>query len=73
MPGHHIETEYLNINKQLCTACGECVEVCPDQVLKVVGFNFIIKHQHVKVVQPENCTGCLSCVAACPEGAIQAL
>ena len=44
MARHHIETEYLDIDKKSCTACGECVEVCPNQVLKVVGIKFIIHH-----------------------------
>jgi len=56
-----------------CTACGECVEACSNQVLKVVGIKFIIHHQHINVVKPEDCTGCLSCVEACPEGAIREL
>ena len=47
MARHHIETEYLDIDKELCTACGECVEVCSNLVLKVVGINFIIHHQHI--------------------------
>jgi 2-oxoglutarate ferredoxin oxidoreductase subunit delta len=67
----HIKTEYLDIDKDKCTACGECVEVCPNKVLKVVGIKFIIHHQHINVVKPEDCTGCLSCVEACPEGAIR--
>jgi NAD-dependent dihydropyrimidine dehydrogenase PreA subunit len=68
---HHIVTEYLYIDKELCTACGDCVEECPNQVLIIVGFKFIINHQHVKVTKHEDCTGCLSCVEACPEGAIK--
>jgi NAD-dependent dihydropyrimidine dehydrogenase PreA subunit len=65
-----ITTEYLDIDKDKCTACGDCVNECPNQVLKVVGFKFIIQHKHVKVQRPENCTGCLSCVEACSEGVI---
>ena len=67
----HIKTEYLDIDKDKCTACGECVDECPNQVLKVVGIKFIIQHQHINVVRPDDCTGCLSCEEACPEGAIR--
>ena len=73
MARHHIETEYSDIDKELCTACGECVEVCSKQVLKVVGIKFIIHHQHINVDKPEDCIGCLSCVEACSEGAIRGM
>jgi len=70
---NHIITEYLDIDKDKCTACGDCVDECPNMLLKVVGFKFIINHKHVKVVRPEDCIGCLSCEEACSEGAIQAV
>ena len=73
MARRHIKTEYLDIDKDKCTACGECVEECSNQVLKVVGIKFIIHHQHISVFNPEDCIGCLSCVEACPEGAIREL
>jgi 2-oxoglutarate ferredoxin oxidoreductase subunit delta len=66
----HIKTEYLDIDIAKCTACGKCIEECPNQVLKVVGIKFLINHRHIKVAKPEECIGCLSCVEACPEGAI---
>jgi NAD-dependent dihydropyrimidine dehydrogenase PreA subunit len=66
----HIITEYLDIDKSKCNACGECIEKCPNQVLKIVGFKFIIQHRHVKVARPGDCIGCLSCVDACSEQAI---
>lgn len=68
---NQIITDYLDIDKNKCSACGDCVDVCPNQVLKVVGFKFIISHQHVKVARPNDCTGCLLCEEACPEGAIR--
>lgn len=71
MARHHILTEYLDIDKSLCTACGECVEACSQQVLKLVGIEFIINHRHVKVARPEDCIGCFSCVDVCPKHAIK--
>ena len=73
MARHHIETEYLDIDKSLCTACGECVEACSQQVLELVGIKFIINHRHVNVARSEECIGCFLCVEACPENAISAI
>ena len=71
MARHHIKTEYLDIDTAKCTACGKCVEECPNDVLKVVGIKFLINHRHMKVDKPEDCIGCLSCAQACPEGVIR--
>ena len=60
-------TEYIEVDPKVCDACGECVEVCRREVLRVVGF---LLHKHVRVRHPEECRGCGKCVAACPSGAI---
>jgi Fe-S-cluster-containing hydrogenase component 2 len=56
----------IRINKEKCTGCGKCVEVCKD-------FSLILKDN--KVVISENpafgCIGCGHCMAICPTGAIQ--
>ena len=71
MARRHIQTEYLDIDKDKCTACGKCIEACSRQVLKIVGIKFLINHRHISVARHEECIGCLSCVEACPENAIQ--
>lgn len=73
MARHHTKTEYLDVDTAKRTACGKCAEECPNQVLRVVGIKFPIKHRHIKVARPEDCTGCLSCVEVCAEGAIRAI
>jgi len=60
-------TGYVAVDPRLCEACGDCVEVCRNGVLGVVGFLF---HKHVKVIRPEECRGCGKCAAVCPNGAI---
>jgi NAD-dependent dihydropyrimidine dehydrogenase PreA subunit len=52
------------IDKEKCTGCGECVDICPASVLEVVDG----KSEATKV---EECLGCESCVETCPEGIIQ--
>ncbi len=46
-----------------CSACGICVDECPNGVIEIV----------VDAAQPlhdENCDGCEACMEACPMGAI---
>ena len=71
MARRHIITEYLDIDTGKCSACGKCIEVCLQQVLKLVGIKFLVNHRHIKVAKPKECIGCLSCVEACPENAIK--
>jgi 2-oxoglutarate ferredoxin oxidoreductase subunit delta len=66
-----MKTEHLDIDTSKCAACGQCVDVCPQEALKIVGVKFIINHRHIKVIRPEECMGCFLCVEACPEHAIQ--
>jgi ferredoxin len=70
MARRHVKTKFIDIDKEKCSACGKCVEACPSLILKIVGFKFIIHHQHVNIIDPGLCTGCLSCVTACTENAI---
>ena len=67
----HMRTEHLDIDISKCIACKKCIEVCENQVLKVVGFKFLFfEHRHIKIVHPEECIGCLLCLKACDENAI---
>lgn len=51
------------INRDLCTGCRRCVEVCPTQALD----QFLGK---AYLRFPEACTYCTACEDLCPEGAI---
>ncbi len=50
------------IQKEKCTACGRCVEVCQ--------FHALAKVAKTILVFPQLCHGCGSCTWNCPEGAI---
>jgi len=50
------------INPELCTLCGRCVEVCVYNALALVGEEVL--------VFPEMCHGCGSCTTNCPDSAI---
>ena len=47
-----------------CDACGECVDVCPMEVL-------IIVDGKLKVQHPEECNECEVCMDVCPNECIE--
>ncbi len=50
------------VDVEKCTGCGECVEVCPVEVITL--------ENEKAVIDEENCTDCAACVAECPTEAI---
>ncbi len=51
----------VKIDKEKCTGCGACVEVCPVQAIKI---------QNGKAVVDDRCIECGVCIPRCPENAI---
>lgn len=45
------------IDKERCSGCGLCMEVCPFDAIEIKGYAEIIK---------ERCAGCGACISACP-------
>jgi heterodisulfide reductase subunit A len=54
-------------DEQSCSACANCVEVCPFGAVELKEGRFGRTAQ----VNPAQCKGCGCCVAACPSGAMQ--
>lgn len=50
-------------DKEKCTGCGKCVEICPVHVIKMEG--------DFPVVDKEWCIGCGVCAVPCPSGAVR--
>ncbi|MGB9660922.1 MAG: 4Fe-4S binding protein [Moorellaceae bacterium] len=50
------------VDKEKCTGCGSCVEVCPTGALAV---------QDIAVVNEDECLECGACVDECPNGALK--
>jgi NAD-dependent dihydropyrimidine dehydrogenase PreA subunit len=50
-------------DRERCTGCGECVDICPVQVIKMEG--------DFPVVDKEWCIGCGVCAVPCPTSAVK--
>jgi NAD-dependent dihydropyrimidine dehydrogenase PreA subunit len=53
----------FTIDKELCTACGACMDECPSDS---------ISEGDVYSIDPESCTDCGACADVCPVEAISA-
>lgn len=51
------------IDRNLCTGCHRCVDVCPTQALDQANGKAYLRY-------PERCTYCTACETVCPEDAI---
>jgi Fe-S-cluster-containing hydrogenase component 2 len=51
------------IDKDKCTGCGDCLEVCPEE-------NAVVLQEEKAIINRELCNSCGDCVTACPESAI---
>ena len=52
----------LEINRETCTGCGSCLQVCPFGALS-------LDSENIAVVS-EACTGCGACLPECPVEAL---
>ncbi len=53
----------LTIDKEKCTGCSECVDICPAEVIELVDGK-------AEATNIDECLGCESCVETCPESSI---
>lgn len=58
----------VEIDIEKCSACAECVENCPEQMIAIVEEDG--KKYAMFTGDPDACSGCLSCEASCEEGAV---
>ena len=52
----------MYVDETRCTGCGECVEVCPTDAIRL--------ERGMAVIDQAECTECEVCLEACPERAI---
>ena len=68
--GSYINTFHNEAHVELiidrCTGSGECVQVCPRDVLKMNG-----RRRKVEIRTPDQCIQCGACIVQCPEDALR--
>jgi formate hydrogenlyase subunit 6/NADH:ubiquinone oxidoreductase subunit I len=58
-----MRNELPTLDERRCTACGDCVAVCPAACLEMVG-------PLPWLPRPRDCVSCALCAAVCPAEAI---
>ncbi len=53
----------ISVDQEKCTGCGECVDICPEDVYE-------LQDEKSTPVRVEDCVGCESCVEVCEQEAI---
>lgn len=54
----------LKLEKEKCTGCGKCIEVCPHKV-------FDFKNGKSDIIDKDGCMECGACAKNCPFNAIE--
>ncbi|MGW8193492.1 MAG: mercury methylation ferredoxin HgcB [Desulforhopalus sp.] len=57
------DTAILQLSRELCIGCGDCVTVCPHRV-------FVISGGKARIVDQNGCMECGACAKNCPVDAI---
>jgi len=60
-------TAFVRLNIQACTACWECLETCPCNVMdkSFLYLSDTLLLKHVLMYDASECSGCLECIKAC--------
>jgi len=53
----------VTVDEEKCTGCGECIEICPEDVYE-------LRNEKSIPVRAEDCEGCQSCIEVCKQEAI---
>ena len=53
----------VEVNQEKCTACGQCVEICPVEAITM--------NEGQISINQDDCSECGACESECPSGAIE--
>lgn len=58
------EVATLELDREACSGCGMCADVCPHQV-------FLLREDKAEILDRDRCMECGACRTNCPTGAIR--
>ena len=61
----------ITIKRDLCKACGLCIEVCPKKILKFDKELNKLGYPSIVVSDKDKCIACLRCALICPDSCIE--
>lgn len=67
---HEVKYMSVNIDPKLCKSCEICVEICPNDVLKLSSERNEKGYNVCQVINTEDCIKCRQCEINCPDLAI---
>ncbi len=54
----------ISVNFEKCTVCGDCIDICPVETIKI---------KKGKIEIGDECVECESCIVECPNDALSVL
>jgi len=60
-----MNTSPIQLDLELCKACGVCIELCPEKVFDRDKLGYPV------LARPEDCSQCLLCELHCPDFALE--
>lgn len=60
----------IEIDKELCKACGYCIKNCPQGCIRPSQDRNKFAYHYSEQFAPEKCVGCKICAYSCPEACI---
>ncbi len=60
----------IEINTERCKGCELCVDLCPQNVIRLSEKVNSKGYHYAYMEDPEKCTACTNCAIVCPDGVI---
>ncbi len=60
----------IEVETERCKGCELCVDVCPQDVIRLADKVNSKGYHYAYMEHPEKCTACTNCALVCPDGVI---